>query len=80
MPQLHFYVPENTAEELRKRAEAQGLSLSRYLASLVEREAPSAWPADFFDQVVGGWKGAPLERPPQGTFEERDPIERREKD
>ena len=72
MPQLHFYVQEETAEELRKRAERQGISLSRYLANLVQREVPSAWPDGFFDQVAGGWKGKPLERPPQGMYEERE--------
>jgi hypothetical protein len=74
MPQLHFYVPEETADELRKRAEAKGISLSRYLASLVQAEVPSGWPERFFEDVVGGWKGEPLERPPQGKYEEREAL------
>jgi hypothetical protein len=27
------------------------------------------WPEGFFEEVVGGWKGEPLERPDQGWFE-----------
>jgi hypothetical protein len=77
MPQLHFYVPEQTAEELRKQAEAKGISLSKYLASLVQAEVPSGWPPRFFEDVVGGWKGEPLERPPQGNYEERGSFAKR---
>ena len=80
MPQLHFYVPEETAEELRKRAEAKGISLSRYLASLVQTEVPSGWPERFFEDVVGGWKGEPLERPQQGKYEEREGLVGRQLD
>ncbi len=71
MPQLHFYVPEPTAEELRKQARSRGVSLSRYLADLVQRELPSRWPDGFFEKVAGGWKGTPLDRPTQGSYEER---------
>ncbi len=77
MPQLHFYVPEETAEELRKRAEAEGISLSRYLANLVRSKAPSGWPERFFEEVVGGWKGEPLERSPQGEYEYREALGQR---
>jgi hypothetical protein len=27
------------------------------------------WPEGFFERVVGGWQGEPLERPDQGRFE-----------
>ncbi len=77
MPQLHLYVPQRTAETLRRRAENRGLSLSRSLTEVVEREAGVAdgWPADYFDRIVGGWSGEPLERPEQGSLEEREPID-----
>jgi hypothetical protein len=78
MPQLHFYVPEVTADELRKRAKARGISLSRYLASLVQAEVPTGWPEGFFEEIVGGWKGEPLERPSQGKFEEREALGNRQ--
>lgn len=72
MAQLHCYVPEELAEQAQRRAEQAGLSLSRYLAELVKRDAQanSGWPEGYFD-LFGKWEGAPLERAPQGEFEKR---------
>ena len=75
MPQLHVYVPKNLAEEVRRRAEALGISISRYLGQSVRREVGGEWPEGWFDDVVGGWKGAPLERPAQGRVETRDTLD-----
>ena len=72
MTQLLVDVPDPIAERLRQRAETHGLSVSQYLADLLCRELSEAWPPGFFEDVVGGWEGAPLERPPQGTYESRD--------
>ncbi len=72
MPQLHLYVPETTAAEITRRAEMAELSVSQFLAGLVRREVSSDWPDDFFKDVVGGWKGERLSRPPQGASEIRD--------
>jgi len=74
MAQLHFYVPEPIAAEIRRRAEARGLSTSRFVAELVSREMSGGWPPGFFEQVAGSWEGEPLERPEQLPFEERDPL------
>jgi hypothetical protein len=74
MPQLHLYVPDDVAETAKSRAKAAGKSLSSYLADLVVREVAGDWPEGFFDEVVGGWKGEPLERPDQGQFENREPL------
>jgi hypothetical protein len=71
LAQVHFYVPERLASQLRERAQANGLSLSRYVAGLVCRELGHGWPDSYFDSVVGGWKGDPLERPLQGDYETR---------
>jgi len=72
MTQLHCYVPDEIAQQAQRRAEQSGLSLSRYLAELVKRdaEASAGWPEDYFD-LFGKWQGAPLERPPQLPLEER---------
>jgi hypothetical protein len=74
MPQLHLYVPKQVASTLQKRAAARGLSLSKYLAEIVQRDIGAEWPAGFFDQVLGSWKGKPLERPPQGKLEKREDL------
>jgi len=74
MPQLHLYVPEALAEELRSRAQARGMSLSAYLARIVRGSLGRGWPPGFFDEVVGGWRGEALERGPQGTAESREEL------
>lgn len=74
MPQLHLYVPDETAERLRSRAEKRGMSLSGYLAEVVGREVDGErWPEGFFEEVLGGWEGE-FERPPQGPYEEREGL------
>lgn len=74
MPQLHLYVPRKVAATVQHKAEQEGLSVSRYLANLVRREIGEGWPEGYFEEVVGGWQGEPLERPPQGTLETRDRL------
>jgi hypothetical protein len=65
MPQLHLYVPDAVAEAAKSRAKAAGKSLSSYLADLVAKDLADEWPEGFFEEVVGGWKGEPLQRPKQ---------------
>ena len=74
MPQLHLYVPDTTAEFLKRKAEERGLRLSRYLAEVVGREVDDEeWPEGFFEDVLGAWEGA-FERAPQGFYEEREDL------
>ena len=40
----------------------------------VELEFASEWPKGFFEDVVGGWQGEPLDRPEQGHAERRDRL------
>jgi hypothetical protein len=75
MPQLHCYVPNETAEKLKRRAEAEGVSLSRYLAHLLNREISHEWPEGFFEQVLGGWTGEPLTRPALEEWERRGELD-----
>ena len=74
MPQLHLYVPEKDASELRARAKARGMCVSSFLASLVRRELHKGWPPRFFETLFGGSKGEPLERAPQVESSPRDPM------
>ena len=62
MPQLHFYVPKEIADEIRRRAEVRGITLSRYVAELVQQEIGGGWPDGYFRRVVGRWSCEPLER------------------
>lgn len=74
MPQLHLYIPDELASEIARRAEAQGTSISRFLAELVRRDIGTAWPEGFFKDVVGGWQGEPLTRAAQLDYEERPSL------
>lgn len=74
MPQLHLYLSKKVAEEVKRRAESKGVSVSSYLGDLVQGQITDKWPEDFFSKVVGGWAGEPLTRPSQMEFEERDEL------
>jgi len=74
MTQFLIEVPDPVAEQLRRRAEGQGLTVSQYLANLLCRELSEEWPPGFFEEVVGGWQGEALERPPQGAYENRERL------
>lgn len=67
-----MYLPKTLADEVRRRAQAQGVSVSSYLAEIVRDQLDPGWPPGYFEEVVGSWVGEPLERPPQGELEERD--------
>jgi hypothetical protein len=71
--QLHLYLPDEIAKTVQQRAEARGISVSRYLAELVRREVAGGWPAGFFEDVVGKWDG-PLERSAEGETERRESL------
>lgn len=74
MPQLHAYVPQDVAARLHRKAESKRLTTSRYLAEIIRRDVGQGWPEGFFDEVVGGWQGPPLERPLQPQPDERPPL------
>lgn len=74
MPQLHLYIPDDLAERIQREAQSADMSVSRYLAELVRREMSPNWPEGYFDEVIGGWVGEALERPPQGSLEQREPL------
>lgn len=72
MPQLHFYVPDDVAKRIQEKAKAKNMSVSKFVAETMQRETHSGWPEGYFERVVGGWKGEPLERPEQPPLEERN--------
>jgi hypothetical protein len=75
MAQLHLYLPDDLAEDVKERAKSRGLSVSAYLAEIVKSQMSDQWPKDFFSRVVGGWVGKPLERPEQPEVERREDID-----
>lgn len=74
MPQIQLDLPDDVVEEVRRQAETRGVSVNRVVADMVRSGRASAWPAGFFDEVVGGWKGEPLVRPEQHLSEVRDEL------
>ncbi len=70
MPQLHCYVKDELADKLQKKARHANLSVSKYLALLVEKEVQTEWPEGYFE-LFGSWNGEALERSPQGEYENR---------
>jgi hypothetical protein len=74
MPQMHLYVSREIAEEVRRRADRAGLTISQYLASVVRSAVADRWPDDYFSAVAGNWHGEPLERPEQPELENREPL------
>ena len=61
MAQLNIYVPDEVAANLRKLADQEGVSLSKYATSLLTQEQPSQWPPKFFTETCGFLTGDFLE-------------------
>ncbi len=62
-----------TAENKQRLIEHLQLELERERLAHAP-EAPG-WPPGFFERTYGSLTDDPIERPPQGEFEERDEIE-----
>ena len=73
MSQLHCYVPDELASQFQKKAESLHLSVSKYLAQLVQREVSSGWPEDYFERLHT-LNIEPLQRPDQAAFETREML------
>ncbi len=63
MTQLHFTVDEQTAKRIKSEAKKRGMTVSRYLAGIMTRDAGGAWPAGYLDGVVGSCAAVPLSEP-----------------
>jgi len=74
MPQLHCYVKEDLADKLQQKAQQAHLSVSKYLALLIEKEVETRWPENYFE-LFGGWQGESLERNDQDHYETRPGLE-----
>jgi hypothetical protein len=74
MPQLHCYVKAELAKKLQDKAQQAHLSVSKYLALLVEKEVETRWPEGYFE-LFGTWQGERLKRPSQGEYETRESFD-----
>ena len=70
MAQLHFYIPDATAEKIKSKAEKSHMTVSKYLAELAKRELDDEWPENYFD-IFGQWQGETLQRSQQPDLESR---------
>ena len=66
MPQLHLYVSDETAERLRAEAAEADLSMSRYLARLVNDSTHPDWPEGYFETLAGCSPDFPTPADPPG--------------
>lgn len=71
----------DTIKTLPVNAQQELLHFAEFLAQKYQTMPPEevevdekGWPLDFFEKTAGAWAGEPLVRPPQGEFEERDPL------
>lgn len=74
MPQLHFYVPDEVAEQIKRRAAQAGQPISRYVAELVKRDADQGWPEGYFERISGVSRDDSINYEPSGPPEERLPL------
>jgi hypothetical protein len=74
MTDLLLQLPDDVAGEIQQHAKSRGITVSRFVEELVRREAGKGWPKWFFEEVVGGWQGEPLERPAQLPLETRKEL------
>ena len=58
MPQLNLYVDETTHDRIRRAAKAAGMSLSRWVATVVTKKTADQWPDDVL-ALAGTWKDFP---------------------
>jgi hypothetical protein len=72
MPQLHLTVDQETASRLEREARARGMSVSKYLATLLARAIPGTWPEGYLDRVVGSFADEPLAEPPDLPLDDVD--------
>ncbi len=58
MPQLNLYVDETTHDRIRRAAKAAGMSLSKWVATVVTEKTADQWPDDVL-ALAGTWKDFP---------------------
>ncbi len=76
MTQITIYIDDETGARTRAAAQAAGVSLSRWIGTVLRSRVGSAWPADVA-ALEGSWKrrdDAPEHDAPAGTDLPREPL------
>ena len=58
VPQLNLYVDEATHVSIKQAAKAAGMSLSKWVSTLVRERTSSEWPPEVL-ALAGAWKDFP---------------------
>ncbi len=58
MPQLNLYVDKSTHTRIKRAAKAAGMSLSKWVATVVTEKTAAQWPAEVL-ALAGTWKDFP---------------------
>ena len=58
MAQLTLYLDDETAQKMRRAAEDEGISLSRWVAELIRQRTASRWP-ESVARLAGAWADFP---------------------
>jgi hypothetical protein len=58
MPQVTLYLDEETEAKMKKAAKASGLSLSKWVANLIQQKTATEWPA-LVAGLAGAWADLP---------------------
>ena len=49
MPQMHLYLSEELAANVKEKAARLGISSSKYMANIIKKELSSDWPEGYFE-------------------------------
>ena len=66
---LHLDVPTNI-----KNAELEVVVTLKNIISTSENRKKLEWSPGFFEKTAGAWEGEPLQREPQGEYENREEL------
>jgi hypothetical protein len=58
MSQVTIYLDDDTRRRVRKAARAEGVSVSKWIASALRQKTQSAWPKSVLD-IEGAWPDFP---------------------
>ncbi|MBI4705378.1 MAG: CopG family transcriptional regulator [Deltaproteobacteria bacterium] len=58
MPQVTVYVDQDTAQKMRRAARTTGLSLSKWVARVIQESTRSEWP-ESVKALAGAWEDFP---------------------